>query len=152
MGAWLTALACVVFAQRGYARARAFGCPPVAELLAQARRESEEGAARAVSLRVELADRSAEAVRALSMAAFVPRGATRVSLAAGTAFAVLELALVIRDSASMAVVGALAAFTGGVAGAVASATIGHRARGWASEQRTLWVRSVREAARAIEEP
>jgi hypothetical protein len=141
-------LACVVFALRGYSRARAYACPPVAELLAEAR-ESAEDAGEYV-LRAEIADRSGEAVRALSMAAFVPRGAARVSLAAGTAFAVLDLALLTKSSPSEAVIGALAAFTGGVAGALTSANIGHRARGWATEQRTLWVRSVREAERELE--
>lgn len=84
------------------------------------------------------------------MAAFVPRGAARVSLAAGTGFAVLELALLAGESPASAVLGAVVAFAGGALGAVTAANIGHRARAWASEQRTLWVRAAREAVREIE--
>jgi surfactin synthase thioesterase subunit len=130
-------------------RAREFSCPPVPELMAQARLATRDAPDEA-TLRAEIADRSSEALRALSMAGFVPRGAARISLAAGTAFAVLVLALVTREAPMTAVIGALVAFTGGCLGAVAAANIGHRARTWASEQRTLWVRAVREAERAIE--
>jgi hypothetical protein len=130
-------------------RARQFSCPPASELMAQARRATGD-APHDAALRAEIADRSSEAVRALSMAAFVPRGAARISLAAGTAFAVLALAIVTRESPMTAVIGALVAFTGGSLGAVTAANIGQRARNWASEQRTLWVRAAREAEREIE--
>lgn len=119
-------------------------------MIAAAREAAEEAHDRTAAARVEIADRSAEALRALSMAAFVPRGAARVSLAQGTAFAVLELAIVSPTSPTAAVVGALAAFAGGTTGAVTAASIGHRARAWASEQRTLWVRAARDAEREVE--
>lgn len=105
----------------------------------------------APAVRAEIADRSAEAARALSMVTFVPRGAARVSLASGTAFAVLELAIVARTSPGEAVIGALVAFAGGASGAVTAASIGHRARAWATVQRTLWVRAAREAERELEQ-
>jgi len=148
--AWLTALACAGFALRGYARARAFACPEPRALIAAAREAAEGARDRTAAARAEIADRSAEATRALSMVTFVPRGAARVSLAAGTAFAVLELAIVSRTSPSAAVIGALVAFTGGASGAATAASIGHRARAWATEQRTLWVRSARDAERELE--
>jgi hypothetical protein len=122
----------------------------VPELIAQARRATEDTRGGDAALLAETADRSTEALRALSMAAFVPRGAARISLAAGTAFAVLVLALVTRESPLTAVIGALAAFAGGALGAVAAANVGHRARAWASEQRTVWVRAARDAQREIE--
>lgn len=148
-GAWIAALACVVFAQRSYARARTFSCPPLPALVADARLATKDAPPGAAALQAEIADRSGEALRALSIAAFVPRGAARVSLAAGTAFAVLVLALLTAEAPMTAVIGALGAFTGGALGAVTAANIGHRARAWAAEQRTLWVRAARDAQREI---
>lgn len=149
-GAWLTALACVAFASRSLERTRRFSCPAVPELVAEVKSAAPNAEGQLDLARAELADRVAEATRALSMATFVPRGAARVSLAAGTAFAVLELSVHVGASPAAGVIGASAAFVGGAAGAAAAASIGHRARRWAAEQRTLWVRTQRGAERALE--
>jgi hypothetical protein len=149
-GAWLTALACVAFASRSLKRTRRFSCPALPEMVADAKSAARNTERELDVARAELADRVAEATRALSMAAFAPRGAARVSLASGTGFAVLELAVNVGVSASAGVVGASVAFVGGAAGAAAAASIGHRARRWAAEQRTLWVRTQRSAERALQ--
>jgi hypothetical protein len=148
-GAWLTALACVAFAASSLKRTRRFSCPAVADIVADAKGAARNAEGELAVARAELADRVTEATRALSLATFAPRGAARVSLAAGTAFAVLELSVHVGVSPGAGVIGASAAFVGGAAGAVAAASIGHRARRWAAEQRTLWVRTQRNAEREL---
>lgn len=97
--------------------------------------------------RFELHERRAEAERALSLAALLPRSLARIALASGTALALTSLAKELPFAGPALVAGATVGFVGGFAGMVACAAFGRQAKSLATEMRQHWKQVSRVADR-----
>jgi hypothetical protein len=95
----------------------------------------------------ELNDRTGELSRDLSVGAELPRSATRIAIATGTACAVIAIAGSI--GSSTAVVEATVAFSIGLGGALGSAAFGRLADARSARHRKDWAELRRVLERAL---
>jgi hypothetical protein len=126
-------------------------CPGAEALVARARDQAKDappGSEDALAL-LELELIRDEANRAFAIATLVPRGMARVSLASGTAFALLSLAVYMKEGLLISTGSATAAFLGGAVGSAVAAAFGRRARDLATSLRGDWKRAYTAATKIL---
>jgi hypothetical protein len=90
-----------------------------------------------------------EADRAFGLATLLPSGMARISLAMGTAFAVLCFSRSSKDGLGPATVAAVLAFAGGILGSGVASRFGQRARSRVLAERGAWKRAFAAAVREL---
>ena len=90
-----------------------------------------------------------EVGRAFGLATLLPSGMARISLAMGTAFAVLCFSRASKDGLAVATLGAVLAFAGGSVGSGVASRFGQRARSHVLAEREAWKRALLAAGREL---
>jgi hypothetical protein len=151
LGAWCVGGVAAAVSAAHAKRIGRFSAPSSDALVARARdaaKDAPPGNEDALAL-LELELIRDEANRAFAIATLVPRGMARVSLASGTAFALLALAVYMKQGLVLSTGSATIAFLGGAVGAAVAAAFGRRARGLAVSARGDWKRAYIAATKIL---
>jgi hypothetical protein len=141
--AWLIAAVCIGISLRSLRSLARLVPPPPAGLDARRGAKSDP---ETIAARERFDKELGDAQRALLLAELVPRSLARISLASGTALAVISLAKGLGGSGA-ALPGGLVEFLAGFTGMALCATFGRQAKERAADLRRRWRDASKAAAR-----